>query len=105
MHPSTLDYLLKQTLTAEMMLDISSPHRSHRPSGTEPADKLLRIFDDIPVERAPGVQQKLDIAARSRTSLFPWRGQFSPEFIEFMLGQFAPSGGVVADPFVGSGTT
>jgi SAM-dependent methyltransferase len=66
---------------------------------------LLRIFDDIPVERAPGVQQKLDIAARSRTSLFPWRGQFSPEFIEFMLGQFAPSGGVVADPFVGSGTT
>lgn len=33
------------------------------------------------------------------------RGQFSPEFIELMLTEYTCSDSVVADPFVGSGTT
>jgi methylase of polypeptide subunit release factors len=37
-------------------------------------------------------------------SLFPWRGQFSPELIEILLQHYAKSCGSVVDPFVGSGT-
>lgn len=50
------------------------------------------------------IQSKLDIVAKTRTSLFPWRGQFSPQFIEHIFEEFAPTSGIVLDPFCGSGT-
>jgi 16S rRNA G966 N2-methylase RsmD len=46
----------------------------------------------------------LDLTSRSRTSLFPWRGQFSPELVEHFLREIRPDG-IVIDPFAGSGTT
>ncbi|HZT64160.1 MAG TPA: DNA methyltransferase [Acidimicrobiales bacterium] len=49
-------------------------------------------------------QTRLDLTRRARTSLFPWRGQFSPELVEFLLEEL-PSDGLLVDPFVGSGTT
>ena len=49
-------------------------------------------------------QSKLDIADRSRTSLLPWRGQFSPELVEHLLETFCPTANKVVDPFCGSGT-
>jgi hypothetical protein len=49
-------------------------------------------------------QSRLDIIARSRTSRLPWRGQFSPELIEYLLETVCPKGSVVFDPFCGSGT-
>src|SRR5207249_3541616 len=36
---------------------------------------------------------------------YPWRGQFSPGLIDFLLDAFARHDTVVLDPFVGSGTT
>lgn len=49
-------------------------------------------------------QSRLDIIDRSRTSRLPWRGQFSPELIEYLLETVCPTASVVFDPFCGSGT-
>ncbi|MBI3944539.1 MAG: DNA methyltransferase [Armatimonadetes bacterium] len=70
-----------------------------------PASDLLARFDAFPIDTRSVPQANLDLVDRSRTSLFPWRGQFSPEFVEFMLAEYARSDDTVADPFVGSGTT
>jgi len=48
------------------------------------------------------VQHALDIKERLRTSVLPWRGQFSPQLIEHLLSRY--SGSRVLDPFCGSGT-
>lgn len=50
-------------------------------------------------------QESLDLANKFRTSLFPWRGQFSPELVEILLDRYSQPGDVILDPFVGSGTT
>jgi len=65
---------------------------------------LLSEFDRFPIDRTSIAQEYLDLAERHRTSLFPWRGQFSPEFIELILAEYADPESVIADPFVGSGT-
>ena len=69
------------------------------------AGALLSEFDHFPIDRSSVPQACLDLVDRYRTSLFPWRGQFSPEFIELMLTEYTSSDSIVADPFVGSGTT
>lgn len=46
----------------------------------------------------------LNIEAKSRANLFPWRGQFSPQLVEALLSAYAPPGAVILDPFMGSGT-
>jgi len=50
-------------------------------------------------------QERLNLANKLRTSLFPWRGQFSPELVEILLERYSQPGDVILDPFVGSGTT
>jgi len=65
----------------------------------------LSEFDHLPIDHSSIPQARLDLVNRYRTSLFPWRGQFSPELIELMLAEYANSDSVVVDPFVGSGTT
>src|SRR3990172_4098694 len=49
-------------------------------------------------------QSRLNIKVRSRTSRLPWRGQFSPELIEYFLDAICTDQGVIYDPFCGSGT-
>jgi hypothetical protein len=49
-------------------------------------------------------QSRLDIQARGRTSRLPWRGQFSPELIEYFIDEICPDAGTICDPFCGSGT-
>jgi DNA modification methylase len=49
-------------------------------------------------------QEKLDVIAKSRSNLFNWRGQFTPEFVEYILTSFAKEGDHIFDPFSGSGT-
>jgi len=46
----------------------------------------------------------LDIADKKRSNLFAWNGQFSPQFIETLIDNYAVKGFTVADPFLGSGT-
>jgi len=46
----------------------------------------------------------LNIEVKSRSNLFPWRGQFSPQLVEALIHAYALPGSVVLDPFMGSGT-
>ena len=52
----------------------------------------------------PIPQKKLDIVEKTRSNLFAWRGQFSPQLIEIILSSYCLPNSVVLDPFVGSGT-
>lgn len=49
-------------------------------------------------------QEKLDIEDKVRTNLFAWRGQFSPQLIQYILEAYCSENAVVLDPFSGSGT-
>jgi hypothetical protein len=46
----------------------------------------------------------LNIEDKNRSNLFAWRGQFSPQLIEYLLDAYCHPGSVVLDPFAGSGT-
>jgi len=50
------------------------------------------------------VQDKLNVTTKKRSNLFNWRGQFTPEFVEYILQTFTKKGDFVLDPFSGSGT-
>ena len=52
----------------------------------------------------PIPQELLNIENKTRSNLFAWRGQFSPQLIEHLLESYCPPDSVVLDPFVGSGT-
>jgi SAM-dependent methyltransferase len=49
-------------------------------------------------------QAKLDVRTKLRSNLFNWRGQFTPQFAEYLLDTLAPRARSVLDPFCGSGT-
>lgn len=51
------------------------------------------------------IQSKLNVQEKSRTNIFNWRGQFTPQFVEYVLDSISlEDGAIVADPFAGSGT-
>jgi len=49
-------------------------------------------------------RELLDIEDKRRSSIFAWRGQFSPQLVQCLLEAYCPAGAVVLDPFAGSGT-
>ena len=50
-------------------------------------------------------QEKLNVTLKKRSNIFNWRGQFTPEFVEYIIDIVGLSpNSVIADPFVGSGT-
>lgn len=49
-------------------------------------------------------QNRLDVVHKQRSNFFNWKGQFTPEFIEYLLDCYAKPESIVADPFSGSGT-
>ena len=53
---------------------------------------------------SPIPQHLLNIEHKNRSNLFAWRGQFSPQLIEYLLEAYCLADSVVLDPFVGSGT-
>jgi len=52
----------------------------------------------------PISQGLLNIEDKTRSNLFAWRGQFSPQLIEYLLRAYCPPDSLVLDPFAGSGT-
>jgi DNA modification methylase len=50
------------------------------------------------------IQEKLDVKNKSRANIFNWRGQFTPQFVDYLLDSFAKPGDIVIEPFSGSGT-
>ncbi len=53
---------------------------------------------------SPLPASSLNIETKSRSNLFPWRGQFSPQLVEALLRTYAAPASVVLDAFMGSGT-
>lgn len=49
-------------------------------------------------------RQKLDVVNKTRSNIFGWRGQFTPEFVDYLLNEANQGMGLVVDPFCGSGT-
>jgi len=47
---------------------------------------------------------KLNVTQKTRSNPFSWRGQFTPELVEYFLDVHADSDSLIADPFSGSGT-
>lgn len=46
----------------------------------------------------------LNIEDKNRSNLFAWRGQFSPQLIQYLIDAYCLPGSVLLDPFAGSGT-
>ena len=65
----------------------------------------MKVFEKIPIDKTSIPQRELDIDDKTRSNLFTWNGQFSPQFVEALLSHYAHNGDVVIDPFAGSGTT
>ncbi len=70
-----------------------------------PLVQLLQDIENKPLDTQSIPQESLDLANKFRTSLFPWRGQFSPELVELFLDHYSQDTSVILDPFAGSGTT
>lgn len=49
-------------------------------------------------------REKLDVVNKTRSNIFGWRGQFTPEFVAYLLDEASEGTGLVLDPFCGSGT-
>lgn len=49
-------------------------------------------------------KEQLNIIERTRTSILPWRGQFSPELVEYLIDTVCMDSKFLYDPFCGSGT-
>ena len=52
----------------------------------------------------PIPQEHINIAEKTRSNLFAWRGQFSPQLVEAILKSYCLPNSTILDPFVGSGT-
>ncbi|MDX6036802.1 DNA methyltransferase [Acinetobacter baumannii] len=60
-------------------------------------------YRNFKVEVSEATQNLLNIVDKSRTSSFSWKGQFSPQFVEFLLEEYTETSSIL-DPFCGSGT-
>ena len=49
-------------------------------------------------------QDRLNIVNKERVNLFPWKGQFSPQLIQYLLETYSHKKDLILDPFMGSGT-
>lgn len=59
---------------------------------------------DIPLDTRTIPQSSLNIRDKTRSNLFAWNGQFSPQLVQALLDSFSKPGDFVLDPFLGSGT-
>src|SRR5258708_19273626 len=90
--------------TATSLGDTSTQVSDGVVSATNLVAKLLEKIDSVPYDGKSIPQESLDLANKFRTSIFPWRGQFSPELIELFLNKYGQDSSVILDPFAGSGT-
>lgn len=51
--------------------------------------KTIIKYQDIPINHTLINQSLLDINIKVRSNLFSWNGQFSPQFVEALLTNFA----------------
>jgi DNA methylase len=89
----------------QLAVNLYHPSRKMK---TKTALKVQRMSDSniggLPLNTTDIPQSLLNIDNKDRSNLFPWRGQFSPQFVETILDKYARPGFHVLDPFAGSGT-
>jgi len=73
-------------------------------SERESERKRDSLIGGIPLNTSEIPQPVLNIESKDRSNLFPWSGQFSPQFVEALIDTYAVRGTVILDPFAGSGT-
>lgn len=66
--------------------------------------KNIKQFEDLPYDTSELSQSILNIENKSRSNLFTWNGQFSPQFVEALIDKYSKEGDIILDPFSGSGT-
>ena len=49
-------------------------------------------------------QSRLNVQEKTRSNIFRWRGQFTPQFVEYLLDKYSKQNDITFDPFCGSGT-
>lgn len=49
-------------------------------------------------------QNKLNVTCKTQSNPFNWKGQFTPDLVDYLLQEYAKPGFLVADTFSGSGT-
>jgi hypothetical protein len=62
------------------------------------------LIGGIPADNSVIPQSLLNIENKDRSNLFPWNGQFSPQFVEALIDAYATPSATILDPFAGSGT-
>lgn len=69
-----------------------------------PSSLTANYLESTPLDRDEIPPARLNIENKARSNLFPWNGQFSPQFVEALLGRYADHETKIIDPFCGSGT-
>ena len=87
--------ILKQEASAQMIRQAQLPIEPGR------LDASSRVDPDGPEILD---QSRLDVTAKTRSNIFNWRGQFTPQFVDYLIEKFAAHASTIADPFCGSGT-
>ena len=68
-------------------------------------DTLLAVSQPSHTDTLKRLDQgRLNVDSKSRVNPFAWRGQFTPQFVDYLLEVFAEPCSYVLDPFSGSGT-
>lgn len=65
---------------------------------------LSSYLEATPLDMTEISTERLNIENKERSNLFPWNGQFSPQFVEVLLERYADRKTRILDPFCGSGT-
>lgn len=50
------------------------------------------------------IQEKLNVKVKTKSNVFNWRGQFTPQFVDYILDFYSKKDDMIVDPFSGSGT-
>lgn len=68
-------------------------------------ESIVERVSQIKIDKNSATQSFLNIENKKRSSLFPWRGQFSPQLVEYLLAENTSNDCCILDPFCGGGTT
>ena len=50
------------------------------------------------------LQEKLNVSVKTKSNIFNWRGQFTPQFVDYIIDCYVLPNQIILDPFSGSGT-
>ena len=88
----------------ELLVAWPIARRGNRRMISESETSRTGLLGAVSLDKTTIPQHHLNIEDKVRSNLFPWRGQFSPQFVHRILTSYATQQDLILDPFVGSGT-